>query len=218
MAFNTLGFDYLYRGRCEYNAIYRQMHLYTHSRNAQSRDQFWLLEHEPVYTLGRKQKTPPPIKNNHTIPVVSSNRGGLTSYHGPGQAILYTLLNLRRMGITLRAYIQTLEDAVIILLARYGIVAHRIAGAPGIYISKAKIASLGLCLYQGCCYHGVALNVDMDLTPFNSITPCGLTGIKMTRMSDYGIRLSVSDACYQLADILTERLNSNHQTYDTLAS
>ena len=199
--------DYLYRGRCEYNTVHHEMYQYTRSRSAQSRDQFWLLEHESVYTHGRRQTKSAPIKNNHLIPTVSSDRGGLTSYHGPGQAILYTLLDLRRMHITLRAYIYTLEEAVIILLSYYGIAARRIAGAPGIYVSNAKIASLGLCVYKGCCYHGIALNVDMDLTPFNSIIPCGLAGIKMTRMSDYGAQPSVADVCYQLADILAERLS-----------
>ena len=218
MSFNTLDFDYLYQGRCEYNAIYREMYLYTHSRNAQNCDQFWLLEHEPVYTLGRRQTMPASIKNNPSIPVVSSDRGGLTSYHGPGQAILYTLLNLRRMRITLRAYIHTLEEIIIILLARYGIAAQRMPGAPGIYVSKAKIASLGLCIYKGCCYHGIALNVDMDLVPFNSIVPCGLAGIKMTQVANYGIQLSVSEVCYQLADILAEQLNLNYQNHDTVAS
>ncbi len=207
MTINPPNFDYLYRGRCEYNAIYREMHRYTHNRNAQSRDQFWLLEHEPVYTQGRRQTKSDPIKSNRSIPVVCSDRGGLTSYHGPGQAILYTLLDLRRLRIALRTYIDLLEESVIILLARYGIVAERIHGAPGLYVSKAKIASLGLCVYKGCCYHGIALNVDMDLMPFDSIVPCGLAGIKMTQMSDYGIRANVSDVCYQLADILAQELN-----------
>ncbi len=207
MTFNALNFDYLYQGRCEYNAIYQEMHRYTHNRNAQSRDQFWLLEHESVYTQGRRQKKSDTIKNDHSIPVVHSDRGGLTSYHGPGQAILYTLLDLRRMHIALRAYINILEESVIILLARYGITAERIHGAPGLYVSKAKIASLGLCVYKGCCYHGIALNVDMDLMPFDSIVPCGLEGIKMTQMSDYGIQADVSDVCHQLADILAQQLN-----------
>ena len=207
MTFNVLDFDYLYRGRCEYSVIYRDMHRYTHNRNAQSRDQFWLLEHEPVYTQGRRQRKSDTMKGNNSIPVVDSDRGGLTSYHGPGQAILYTLLDLRRMHVALRAYINILEESVIILLARYGIAAERMHGAPGLYVSKSKIASLGLCIYKGCCYHGVALNVDMDLMPFDSIVPCGLAGIKMTQMSDYGIRVDTSDVCYQLADILAQQLN-----------
>ena len=207
MISNTLNFDYLYRGRCEYNVIYQEMHRYTHNRNAQSRDQFWLLEHEAVYTQGRRQTKSDTIQSEHSIPVVYSDRGGLTSYHGPGQAILYTLLDLRRMRVALRAYIGILEESVIILLARYGITAERTHGAPGLYVSKAKIASLGLCVYKGCCYHGVALNVDMDLMPFDSIVPCGLEGIKMTQMSDYGIRANASDVCHQLANILAQQLN-----------
>ena len=207
MTLNALNFDYLYRGRCEYNVVYREMHQYTHNRNAQSRDQFWLLEHEAVYTKGRRQKKSDIMKSDYSIPVVCSDRGGLTSYHGPGQAILYTLLDLRRMRIALRTYINILEESVIILLARYGISAERINGAPGLYVAKAKIASLGLCVYKGCCYHGVALNVDMDLMPFDSIVPCGLEGIKMTQMSDYGVCAGVSDVCHQLADILAQQLN-----------
>ena len=207
MDFNALNFDYLYWGRCEYSTIYQEMHWYTHNRNAQSRDQFWLLEHEPVYTQGRRQTESDTIKGNHSIPVVCSDRGGLTSYHAPGQAILYTLLDLRRMRVALRGYIDILEESVIILLARYGITAGRMHGAPGVYVSKAKIASLGLCVYKGCCYHGVALNVDMDLMPFDSIVPCGLAGIKMTQMSDYGVQADISDVCYQLASILAQRLN-----------
>ena len=217
MSFDALSFDYLYRGRCEYGAIYREMHQYTHSRNAQSRDQFWLLEHEAVYTRGRRQAKSEMIKDIHSIPIISSDRGGLSSYHGPGQAILYTLLDLRRRHITLRTYINMLEETVIILLARYGIAAHCRPGAPGVYVSQAKIASLALCVYKGCCYHGIALNVDMDLTPFDAIVPCGLAGVKMTQMADYGVQISAAEACYLLADILAERLNS-HCGNDTLAS
>ncbi|MXX98420.1 MAG: lipoyl(octanoyl) transferase LipB, partial [Gammaproteobacteria bacterium] len=143
--------------------------------------------------------------------------GGLSSYLGPGQAILYTLLDLRRRHITLRTYINMLEETVIILLARYGIAAHCRPDAPGVYVSRAKIASLALCVYKGCCYHGIALNVDMDLTPFDAIVPCGLAGVKMTQVSDYGVQISATEACYLLADILAGRLNS-HCSNDTLAS
>jgi len=187
------------------------MRLYTHSRNAQSPDQFWLLEHEAVYTQGRRPATSDIVKGTGSIPIVASDRGGLMSYHGPGQAILYTLLNLRRIGISLRAYIHILEEAVIILLARYGISAQRMPGAPGIYVSQAKIASLALSSYQGCCYHGVALNVDMDLMPFDSIIPCGLEGIKMTQVANYDVHLDIADACYQLADILASQLNLHNK-------
>ena len=218
MAGSTLSFDYQWQGQCVYDDIYRAMRLYTRNRTEHSRDQFWLLEHQAVYTQGRRQAKSDVVKDIDSIPLVASDRGGLMSYHGPGQAILYTLLDLRRIGISLRTYIHTLEKAVIILLARYGICAQQIKGAPGVYVSHAKIASLALCIYKGCCYHGVALNVDMDLAPFYSIIPCGLTGIKMTQIADYDVYLNVADTCYQLADILAQQLNLNYENNVALSS
>jgi len=211
MLTHSLSFDYLYRGRCAYSTIYRQMCRYTHSRTAPSADQFWLLEHEAVYTCGRRQAHLALPQHHHAIPVVATDRGGQTSYHGPGQAILYTLLNLRRLRIRLRAYIQILEETIVLFLAQHGIAAARINGAPGVYVRGAKIASLGLCVYKHYCYHGIAVNVDMDLTPFDYIVACGLADIKMTQMADYGIRISVGDACYQLADILAAQLNWHYR-------
>lgn len=203
-----------YLGRRSYVDIYARMYKYSYTRNKTSSDQLWVLEHEPVYTIGRH-----PVANTLlppttcTIPVVCTDRGGQLSYHGPGQAILYTLIDLKRLGIGIRPYVRILEEATISFLASYSISAHRIKGAPGVYVSRKKIASLGLSTHNGCCYHGIALNVDMDLTPFNDITPCGLTDIPMTQLADC-LQPSVDtiSAGHELAQVLTEKLTSTCHT------
>ena len=216
MTKNALSIDLRYFGRCRYSDVYSAMRQYSYTRNASSADQLWLLEHEPVYTVGRRAVANlEQFATTRAIPVMQTDRGGQFSYHGPGQAILYTLIDLRRLGIGVKFYVTILEDAIMRLLANYGIRAHRIQGAAGVYISRKKVASLGLNIRNGCCYHGVALNVDMDLTPFADITPCGLTGIEMTQLANHLKQpLDTAKVGYALADILSAKLNYTHQTRD----
>jgi lipoyl(octanoyl) transferase len=155
-------------------------------RRADTADEIWLMQHPPVYTLGlagRREHVIAPV----SIPIVHSDRGGQVTYHGPGQIIAYTLLDLRRLGIGPRELVRRLEQAVIGLLAERGIEATRRAGAPGVYVSCAKVAALGLRVRRGCSYHGLAVNVDLDLEPFSRINPCGYPGLPVTRFRDLGI-------------------------------
>jgi lipoyl(octanoyl) transferase len=177
-------------GRVPYEAAWRAMRDFTAARGADTPDELWVLEHPPVYTVGqagRKQHLPPA---SSAIPVVHVDRGGQITYHGPGQAIVYTLVDLTRGGIKVREMVTLLERAVIDLLAASGVEAVSKVGAPGIYIpalNGAKIAALGLKVRKGCCFHGVSLNVDVDLAPFLDIDPCGYPGLAVTRTADLGI-------------------------------
>lgn len=161
------------------------MREFTARRGVDAADQLWWLEHEPVYTLGKAGR----LAHLHDVgdtPVVVSDRGGQVTWHGPGQLLVYTLLDLRRLGLTARGAVTLLESALIDALADVGVAAAARADAPGVYVGGAKIASLGLRVSRGCCYHGVALNVDCDLAPFGRIDPCGLVGQRMTRTVDLG--------------------------------
>src|SRR5690606_18498332 len=158
---------------------------FTAERSALTPDELWLVEHPPVYTLGiaTRPEHLPRVANG--IPVVRSDRGGQITYHGPGQVVLYLLLDLRRLGLTVRPLVRRMEQAVIDLLAGYGVEAEGRPDAPGVYVrGGAKIAALGLRIRNGCCYHGIALNVDMDLSPFHAIDPCGARGLAVTQTRD----------------------------------
>ena len=197
-----------YRGRCEYGGVRDAMAAYTRRRTAASADQFWLLEHFPVYTVGRA--TAPDAlarRAGRSIPVVRTDRGGQATYHGPGQAVLYTLLDLRRRMLGVRRCVHLLEGAVIAFLGDCGVRAHRLAGAPGVYVRGRKIASVGLRVRGGCCYHGVALNVGMDLAPFDGIVACGLHDMRATQMADCGAAMDVKRAAFGLASRLAARLD-----------
>lgn len=161
------------------------MREFTAARGVDTADQLWWLEHEPVYTLGKAGRMAH-LHEIGDIPVVVSDRGGQVTWHGPGQLLVYTLLDLRRLGLTARGAVTLLESTLIDALADVGIAAAARADAPGVYVGGAKIASLGLRVSRGCCYHGVALNVDCDLAPFDRIDPCGLVGQRMTRAVDLG--------------------------------
>ena len=158
---------------------------FTLQRGPDSDDQLWLVEHPPTYTLGQAGLRSH-IHDPGNIPVVQSDRGGQVTYHGPGQTILYTLIDLPRRGLGVKALVTTLEQAVIDVLAGYRISAHLRPGAPGVYVGDAKIASLGLRVRRGRSYHGVAINVAMDLDPFQHINPCGYPGLKVTQVADLG--------------------------------
>lgn len=200
---NTL--DVRSLGRVDYASTYEQQRSFTLSRNESTVDQLWCLEHPPVYTLGLAGK-PEHILNPATIPVHRTDRGGQVTYHGPGQLVLYPLLDLKRKGISIRNYVNLLEQSIIDLLERYGIAAVRREGAPGVYVVNSKIAALGIRVRNGCCYHGLALNVDLDLAPFAGINPCGYAGMEVTRLKDLGIDLSVEQVCDDLVPLLKARL------------
>jgi lipoyl(octanoyl) transferase len=161
------------------------MREFTDSRGEDSADEIWLLQHEPVFTQGMRGG-PEHLLAPGDIPVVQTDRGGQVTYHGPGQLMVYTLLDLARLGIGIRTLVTALEQAVVDCLAGYGIQAHPRRDAPGVYVGEAKIASLGLRVRRGCSYHGLALNVDMDLAPFARINPCGYRGLAMTQVSALG--------------------------------
>ena len=174
-------------GLVPYVPTWERMRDFTLARNNSTPDELWLLEHSPVYTVGIAGKPEhwPRIANG--IPVVRVDRGGQITYHGPGQLVAYLLLDLRRRGLTIRPLVRRMEQAVINLLAEYGVAAHGRTDAPGVYVGTAKVAALGLRVKNGCCYHGLALNVDADLAPFQAINPCGYAGLEVTRTCDLGI-------------------------------
>jgi len=170
-------------GLRDYQTTWDAMRAFTAARDAATPDEIWLLEHPPVFTLGQAGR-PEHLLDPGTIPVIRTDRGGQVTYHGPGQLIAYVLFDLRRGGIGVKRLVHLLEQAVIDLLAARGISAAARPDAPGVYVDGAKIASLGLRVRQGCSYHGVALNVDLDLEPFGRINPCGYPGLKVTRVAD----------------------------------
>jgi lipoyl(octanoyl) transferase len=174
-------------GRVDYEPTWRAMQAFTAGRAAGAADELWLLEHPPVYTLGVAGRSEHLPRVANGIPVVRTDRGGQITYHGPGQVVLYTLLDLRRRGLAVRPLVRLLELSVIDLLAGYGIAAAARVEAPGVYVDGAKIAALGLRIRNGCCYHGLAFNVDMDLSPFHAIDPCGYSGLAVTQARSLGI-------------------------------
>ena len=177
-------------GRVDYEAAWEAMRTFTSGREADTPDEIWLVEHPPVYTLGQAGK-PEHLLRAGDIPLVKTDRGGQITYHGPGQLVAYLLIDLARRGLKVRQLVSVMEQALIDCLAEYGITAERVAGAPGVYVDGAKIAALGLRVRNGRSYHGLSLNVDMDLTPFSWINPCGYEGLKTTQLADFGIRESL---------------------------
>lgn len=193
-------------GRVEYEPTWRAMQAFTAARTAETPDEIWLLEHPPVYTLGVAGKDEHLPRIDNGIPVVRIDRGGQITYHGPGQIVAYLLLDMRRLGLTIRPLVRRMESAVIDLLAAYGVEAHGRPEAPGVYVGNAKIAALGLRIRNGCCFHGLALNVDMDLAPFHAINPCGYPGLEVTQLRDLGIGDPQELVAVKLAERLIETL------------
>lgn len=181
-----------------YAEIFSAMKAFTEARSAATADEIWLLEHPPVFTQGLGGKAEH-ILQRGAIPIVPIDRGGQITYHAPGQIVMYLLLDLNRARVGIRALVSLIENSVIALLADQGIAAASRADAPGVYVAGKKIASLGLKIRRGCCYHGVALNVNMDLAPFRWINPCGLRGMEMTQLADLGIALTPAAAGAALA-------------------
>lgn len=198
-------------GRSEYETTWRAMQAFTDARTAQTPDEIWLTEHPPVYTLGLAGRSEHLLRSNG-IPVLKVDRGGQVTYHGPGQLVAYLMLDLRRLRLGVRDMVRRIEAGVIAWLAADAIDAYGKPSAPGIYVGRdgteAKIASLGLRVRNGCTYHGVAVNIDMDLTPFADIDPCGYPGLRVTQLAEFGVRRSVADAGAALAPVLAEALCS----------
>jgi lipoyl(octanoyl) transferase len=170
-----------------------------------TRDEIWLVQHPPVYTQGLAGK-PEHLLRGTNIPVIKIDRGGQITYHGPGQIVAYLLLDMRRWRINVRELVRLMEQAVIGLLAEYGVAAQCREDAPGVYVDDAKIAALGLKIRNGCCYHGLALNVDMDLTPFANINPCGHPGLRVTQVCELGITVPINELQAELAQNLIHGL------------
>jgi lipoyl(octanoyl) transferase len=196
-------------GLAEYERTCAAMRQFTASRRQDTPDELWLLQHPPVYTAGLACR-PEHLPRGSAIPLARTDRGGQITYHGPGQVVMYTLLDLARRNLKIRAFVSLLEQAVIDTLAHYGVAAQRARGAPGVYVNGAKIAALGLRVRSGGCYHGVALNVDMDLAPFLEIDPCGYPGLAVTQARDLGIEASAQELGDRLAAELT-RLLAQHE-------
>jgi lipoyl(octanoyl) transferase len=179
-------------GLRDYEPVWRAMRAFTDSRSADTPSELWLLQHPPVFTLGQAGKTEHLLAPG-TIPVLKSDRGGQVTYHGPGQLVAYLLLDLRQAGVGVRALVRKIEAAVIDLLADYDIRAESRHEAPGVYVDDAKIAALGLRIRRGYSYHGLSLNVDMDLEPFSRINPCGYSGLAVTSMKALGVCAPLSE-------------------------
>jgi lipoyl(octanoyl) transferase len=194
-------------GRSDYEPVWRHMQAFTQARDAQTADEFWVLEHPPVYTLGLNGKRHHVLNAGH-IPVVNVDRGGQVTYHGPGQLVIYLLLDLQRRGLGVRELVRRIEQAVIELLAEYGIEAGTREGAPGVYVGDAKIAALGLRVRRGRCYHGLSFNVDMDLSPFEGINPCGYQGLAVTQLRDLGGPTDLQSVAEALTAHLAHELDS----------
>lgn len=210
-------------GRVAYEPTFEAMRAFTDQRSADTPDELWVCEHPPVYTQGLAGK-PEHLLDAHGIPVVQTNRGGQVTYHGPGQVVVYPLIDLRRLNIYVKEYVYRLEQAVLKTLEHFGVTGHRVAGAPGIYVNLAdpaghsaltgpradpfaglgKIAALGIKVSRHCTYHGVALNVAMDLQPFAGINPCGYKGLQTVDLSTIGVQVTWDEA----ADVLSRKLAS----------
>jgi lipoyl(octanoyl) transferase len=188
-------------GRAEYLPTLEAMRRFTRERDESTADEFWLLEHPPVYTLGQGAA---PARVANGIPVVAADRGGEITYHGPGQVVLYALVDLARRSIKVKAFVRLLEQSVIDLI---GSKAVRRPGAPGVYVDGAKVAALGIRVARGRAYHGLALNVDMDLTPFSAIDPCGYPGLPVTQTRALGLAGTPAEVGERLAQLVIQGLD-----------
>jgi lipoyl(octanoyl) transferase len=196
-------------GLVDYLPTWEAMRTFTAARTAATSDELWLLQHRPIYTYGVSGRSEHLPRADNGIAVVKVDRGGQVTYHGPGQIVLYALLDLRRRDLTVRGLVWRLEQAVLDLLAQFGVCAQRRAGAPGVYAGDAKIAALGLRVSRGCSYHGLSLNVDVDLEPFRAIDPCGYPGLTVTRTADLGVGATVELLGERLIEKVKEQLSTH---------
>lgn len=200
-------------GHQAYLPVFDAMRAFTEARAADTPDELWQVEHPPVFTQGLAGKAEHLLAPG-AIPVIAVDRGGQVTYHGPGQVVIYCLLDVRRLGLSVRGLVTALEQAVIELLAGHGITAQARPDAPGVYVDGAKIASLGLRIRQGRSYHGLSLNVDMDLEPFTRINPCGYPGLRVTQLRELGAPLTPAAAADQL--LLTLGRQLGYLTFSTV--
>ena len=207
-----------YLGRSDYEETWQAMKQFTDQRDANTADELWITEHDPVFTQGLNGK-PEHILQSSNIPVVQIDRGGQITYHGPGQLVLYCLLNIQRLSFGVRTLVSIIEQSIVELLVRYDIDAFSRRDAPGVYVNLAsvgydevqlgqiaKIAALGLRIRKGCCYHGLSLNINMDLKPFSNINPCGFEGLAVTQMVELNSSVSVEKVGRELAAILSQKM------------
>jgi lipoyl(octanoyl) transferase len=186
-------------GTRDFQSVWQEMRDFTDNRNASSDDEIWLVQHPPIFTLGLNGK-PEHILDSGDIPVLRCDRGGQVTYHGPGQIIAYVLIDLRRRNLGIKHLVHCLEQAVIEMLEHYSIKSNRRANAPGVYINEAKIAALGLRVRRGCSYHGLSVNIDMELEPYRQINPCGIEGLKSTMLKKH-----YSDCDVESAQLMLQR-------------
>lgn len=202
-------------GVTPYEATWRAMQAFTDARTATTPDEIWLTEHPPVYTLGLAGRREHLLRDIG-IPVLGVDRGGQVTYHGPGQLVAYLLFDLRRRHLGVREMVRTMERAVVGWLAGHGVAARGKPEAPGVYVTRngveAKIAALGLRVRQGCTYHGLAVNVAMDLSPFAAIDPCGYPGLAVAQLAEFGVRLTVAEAGSELAAQLIDEFDAGGRT------
>ncbi len=193
-------------GLVDYTSTWQRMQQFTDQRDDNTVDEIWLLEHPPVFTQGQAGKAEHLLFPGD-IPVVQVDRGGQVTYHGPGQLVAYVLLNIKRRNLGVRQLVNLIEQSIIATLAQNGVAAYAKADAPGVYVDEKKVASLGLRVRKGCTFHGLALNVDMDLSPFSRINPCGYAGMQMVQSKDLGGPVSKQQAKQQLSAQLINLLN-----------
>jgi lipoyl(octanoyl) transferase len=194
-------------GLQDYETTWQDMQRFTQERNTDTADELWIVEHFPVYTLGLNGKREH-LLNTGNIPVINSDRGGQVTYHGPGQLVIYTLLDIKRLNLGVRQLVTILEQAMINALAEYGVITVSRADAPGVYVNDKKIGSIGLRIKKNCSYHGLSLNNDLDLRPFDYINTCGYSDLKVTRLADLGVTISTN----QLASSVIQAITTSLQT------
>lgn len=192
-------------GITDFESTWRAMQAFTLSRNDQTPDELWFTQHPPIYTMGLNRKEVR-LPSRVDIPLLNIDRGGKITYHGPGQVVIYVLIDLKRRKLNVRQLVSLIENSIIDLLAKQQISANARADAPGVYVNNNKIAALGLRLKNNCCYHGLSLNVSMDLAPFQAIDPCGYVGLEVTQTQNLGIPFNVDEAGNALLKIITEKL------------
>ncbi len=193
-------------GLKDYSIVWQAMQDFTKARDKNTNDEIWLVEHPPVYTLGRNGKKEHILLDDAKIPIIKVDRGGQVTYHGPGQLVVYFLLDLHRRKLGVRQLVTLIEDCLVQLLAQYDVVAYSDKKAPGVYVDKKKIAALGLRVSKGCTTHGLSLNIDMDLAPFNNINPCGYAGLEVTQCVALGIEDSKDVLAEKLVQLLEKAL------------
>lgn len=188
-----------------YASTWQDMQRFTQNRDTETPDEIWITEHPPVYTLGLNGKREH-LFNTGDIPVINSDRGGQVTYHGPGQLIIYTLIDIKRLNLGVRSLVTALEQAMISTLAQYGIIAVARADAPGVYVNDKKIGSIGLRIKKNCSYHGLSINNQMDLSPFDHINTCGYSGLEVTQLADLGVTVSNAELAIPITQAIITAL------------